>query len=113
MSTRDLWPQVDVETPVVSLSWREWNPDERMERIARAIGNLEIAQSLSLDKCLDDGEIFFIQESPIPSGDRADLLLDLEDLLKQKVDPGLTVWIEPQGDKSSLRKLRGVQVKSL
>jgi len=44
---------------------------------------------------------------------RADTLLDLEAKLKVVLDEGLTVWIQPQSDKNTLRKLRGVEVKSL
>ena len=36
----------------------------------------------------------------------------LEKKLKEHIDQGLSVWLEPIGDKSKLRKLRGVEVKS-
>ena len=43
-------------------------------------------------------------ESPLPA--------DLEAFLKESIDPGLVVWLEPLGDRSSLRNLRGIEVKS-
>ncbi len=49
---------------------------------------------------------------PVPAGKRGTLLLDLEAGLKQLIDPGLVVWLEPLGDRSSLRNLRGIEVRS-
>lgn len=37
------------------------------------------------------------------------LLLNLEKKLKEYIDIGITIWLEPVGDKSKLRQLRGVQ----
>jgi hypothetical protein len=36
----------------------------------------------------------------------------LEDYLKESIDAGLVVWLEPFGDRNSLRNLRGIEVKS-
>ena len=41
------------------------------------------------------------------------MLLDLEERLKKKIDLALTVWLEPVGDKSKLRNLRGITMKSI
>jgi hypothetical protein len=32
--------------------------------------------------------------------------------LKAHIDDALTVWLEPLGDRNSLRNLRGIEVKS-
>lgn len=48
---------------------------------------------------------------PVPADKRGTLLLDLEASLKESIDPGLVVWLEPLGDRSSLRNLRGIEVK--
>ena len=45
----------------------------------------------------------------LPSNIRGILLLDLEDRIKKNIDKGLTVWLEPVGDKSKLRNLRGIK----
>ena len=42
---------------------------------------------------------------------RGMILLDLEEKLKKNIDIGLTVWLEPVGDKSKLRNLRGIKIK--
>jgi len=51
-------------------------------------------------------------EHTTPSNTRGLLLLDLESKLKASIDKGLTIWLEPVGDKSKLRNLRGVTIKS-
>ncbi|WP_156302385.1 hypothetical protein [Methylogaea oryzae] len=45
---------------------------------------------------------------PLSAGERGTLLLDLEAFLKETVEPSLAVWLEPLGDRSSLRNLRGM-----
>ena len=39
------------------------------------------------------------------------MLLELESYLKENIDKGLTVWLEPVGDRSKLRNLRGIKIK--
>ena len=56
-------------------------------------------------------ELFKVLES-IASNKRGLLLLELEEQLKRKVDNGITVWLEPVGDKSKLRNLRGITFKN-
>ena len=38
--------------------------------------------------------------------------VELEEKIKYNIDRGITIWCEPVGDKSALRKLRGVKIKS-
>ena len=63
-------------------------------------------------KTPDNGQIVLKASEPIPSNKRGEILLDLEDHLKQNIDKGLTVWFEPIGDKSKLRNLRGIKFQS-
>ena len=39
------------------------------------------------------------------------MLLDLESLIKDNIDDGISIWLEPVGDKSKLRNLRGINFK--
>ena len=48
-------------------------------------------------------------ETKIPASERGVLLLELEKSLKLKIDEGITIWLEPVGDKSKLRQLRGIK----
>ena len=37
------------------------------------------------------------------------MVLELEEKLKSALDKGISVWLEPVGDKSKLRNLRGIK----
>ena len=37
-------------------------------------------------------------------------MLDLEAVLKNELDNGITIWHIPIGDKNSLRNLRGIEI---
>lgn len=60
-----------------------------------------------------DGQIIVQLLTPMGPEKRGTILLDLEHELKESIDQGLTVWLEPLGDKSSLRNLRGIEVKKV
>ena len=60
-----------------------------------------------------DGHVVVQLLLPMGPDKRGTILLDLEHELKESVDQGLTVWLEPLGDKSSLRNLRGIEVKKV
>jgi hypothetical protein len=62
---------------------------------------------------LSSGFIYVELISPLTPAERGIKLRDYEALLKSEIDEGLTVWCEPVGDKSALRKLRGIQVKAI
>jgi hypothetical protein len=111
--TRDLWGHVENETVQVSEKWRSLNDKERFELVKNLVDSYSTNRDLQPILCGEDGMIFFEQVVPMPVNLRADTLLDLEAKLKAALDEGLTVWIQPQSDKNTLRKLRGVEVKSL
>jgi len=111
--TRDLWDEVDMETPTASERWRSMTSDARALIMARCLSERDLDGTLKPTICGDDGMVYFIQLAAIPVNMRADILIDFEGYLKEKVDAALTVWIEPQSDKNSLRKFRGVKVSSL
>lgn len=58
-----------------------------------------------------DGQVIARLLKPVPADKRGTLLLDIEAFLKESIDPGLVVWLESLGDRSSLRNLRGIEVK--
>lgn len=57
-----------------------------------------------------EGQSITVQLPPMPAGKRGDVLMAME-LAAQAIDPSLVVWHEPMGDRSSLRNLRGIEVK--
>ena len=67
---------------------------------------------MNITRATDKGYVYLTLEKTMDAGERGSLLLRLEELLKRKVDNGITIWHEPIGDKNSLRKLRGIEVKT-
>ncbi len=103
--------QAEADTPQVSADWSLRPLNDRLNLIAELLKSRQEFGGLAVSRLKDDGSVFFEMESPIPPADRGITLRRLEVLLKAKIDPGLTVWIEPKGDKNALRRLRGVKVK--
>ena len=100
-------------TPKVGLQWLQMDDSQRLSLIhAFMLNEGAIFNSkLKVLSARDDGKLTFEFLNPEPVVTRSALLLDLEQLIKSKIDPALTVWIAPMGDKSSLRNLRGIKVK--
>lgn len=100
------------ETP--GNAWCQLSNDERQVLVNNVVG----AKMASLSKILVitetklDGQVIVSLLEPIPADKRGTLLLDLEAFLKESIDPALVVWLEPLGDRSSLRNLRGIEVKA-
>jgi hypothetical protein len=99
--------------PEVGIRWRELTFDERKSKVETIIFKLGYADNLRVHSCEDGGYIFLVFIEEMISNIRGDCLLNIEEELKCKLDSGLTVWLCPQGDKSSLRRLRGVKVKTI
>lgn len=103
-----------VETPGPTEAWVKLSNESRIaavESIIQATPNSkDIVEVISTKT---DGQVMVRFISPQSSERRGTLLLDLEQQLKQSVDIGVTVWLEPLGDKNSLRNLRGIKVKAL
>ena len=103
-----------VETPGPTDAWANLSNESRIaavESIIQATPNSKDIVEVISTKA--DGQVMVRFISPQSSERRGTLLLDLEQQLKQSVDIGVTVWLEPLGDKNSLRNLRGIKVKAL
>lgn len=100
------------DSPVTSSAYKKLNHDARKKLIYSAIPNSLNDWSLQVVECQDDGSVYFSCSS-LPVCERGRILLDLEFSLKEKIDPGITVWLSPLGDRSALRKLRGVNISTL
>ena len=96
-------------TPTTSPAWRALSD---AERLALVTGKLPARMTdLIIVAARPDGQITVSLTAVMPANVRGPLLLDLEAHLKNAVDPGLVVWLEPLGDRNSLRNLRGIEVK--
>lgn len=101
------------KTPTTSDKWRRRSDFERMELISDYLKSSKKNIKIEVIRADVDGQIIFKIEKPIPANERGIMLLDLENELKKDIDHGITVWLEPVGDKSKLRNLRGIEIKDV
>ena len=102
-----------VDTPSPSAKWVTSSNVERLSQVERAVAEHKplLIGMLMIASVKQDGQVIVSLKEPLPPNQRGTVLLDLEELLKEVVDPGLVVWLEALGDKNSLRNLRGIEVK--
>ncbi|MDZ4254065.1 MAG: hypothetical protein U1A72_15960 [Sulfuritalea sp.] len=103
----------DSPTPKPDPSWGKLSDDERRRRVERAVAasSPPVPDIVAIVEARSDGQVIVSLRAPVAADKRGTLLLDFESSLKESVDPGLVVWLEPLGDRSSLRNLRGIEVK--
>lgn len=100
------------DTYVPSAKWLAFSASERLAAIEQCFKENAKDLKINVEQAGENGHIVVRIEEGIAASKRGLYLLDLEANLKDKVDVGLTLWLEPVGDKSKLRQLRGVDVKS-
>ena len=100
------------KTPETNQDWVNRQEKERIEIIYRQLQKEEIYRDFEVTKAQKNGQVVLKIERTIPANERGLFLLELEEKLKSSIDQGITIWCEPVGDKSKLRKLRGVEIKT-
>ena len=98
------------DTPTPQNSWKELNENERIKKL-KNLSKDNSYKDFSVINAFEDGQVILKIENSIPADIRGSLLLDCEESLKKNIDRGITIWLEPVGDKSKLRNLRGVEIK--
>jgi hypothetical protein len=99
------------ECPTPSEKWKNANESSR-KKMVQSVMELEENSIMKVMHCNDKGYVYIELLQPLEASKRGIMLLEFEFKLKEKLDQALTIWHSPQGDKSSLRRLRGVEVKS-
>lgn len=104
----------DADTPTPGPSWRQLSDEGRLALVRNTVGAKMPSSNkiIAIREAKPDGQVIVNLLEPVPADRRGTLLLDFEEFLKGSVDPGLVVWLEPLGDRSSLRNLRGIEVRS-
>lgn len=102
----------DIDTVQPSDTWKNISSVERLKLVSNQLQKFEGAESFKVVQADENGQIVIAIEKNIPANKRGLYLLKLEQTLKDNIDQGLHLWCEPVGDKSVLRKLRGVVIKS-
>lgn len=98
------------KTPSTSKSWKDKSIEKRIELIVNELKKDKLYKDFQPIKAPENGQVVIKIEKIIPANERGLLLLELEQKLKSNIDPGITIWCEPVGDKSKLRKLRGIRI---
>jgi len=97
-------------TPTTSQNWKQKSEKNRIDSILKELKKNALYKNFDVIKAPENGQIVLKIEQTIPANKRGLLLLELEEMLKSVLDQGITVWCEPVGDKSKLRKMRGVKI---
>ena len=100
----------NAKTPTTSLDWKNKSEDSRIKIVSNELRKNSLYRDFEAIKAPENGQVVLKIEQIIPASERGQLLLELEEMLKSVIDKGITVWCEPVGDKSKLRKLRGVEI---
>ena len=100
-----------LSSPKTSEKWKKKTNQDRIETINDHLKkyNLNYIDVVNTEK---DGQVILKIEKEISAGERGLMLLELEEKLKKELDEGITIWLEPVGDKSKLRNLRGINIKT-
>lgn len=101
-------------TPTPNITWRNLSDEMRLTQACAALKtNMPaVAHIVEIVMAKKDGQIIARLVEDVGADKRGSLLLDLEAMLKQSIDPALVVWLESLNDRSSLRNLRGIGVKA-
>ena len=100
------------KTPFISEKWINMSNEPRKLSIVNEIKIDKRFEKFDVVKTPDNGQIELKINDQIASNIRGELLLDFEEIIKKKIDKGLTIWCIPVGDKSKLRNLRGVNIET-
>lgn len=101
------------DCPLTSSDWKKKSEKERINLIDKELRSSSLYEGFEVISSSEEGQTILKIERSIPANERGVLLLDLEDLLKNSIDKGITIWLEPIGDKSKLRNLRGIKFKTV
>ena len=102
----------DVPTPTPGAVWTALNESQRLNQVFNKLQNSpkQFLAQIELVTAKADGQVIVHMKHSLPASLRGPFLLDLEEYLRE-IDQALVVWLEPLGDKNSLRNLRGIEVK--
>ena len=99
------------DTPKPAEKWQKMTMSDRINLVKEVMSDVEKSM-IDIRQCNDNGYVYIDLVQPLTASSRGLMLLDFELKLKDLIDEGITIWHSPQGDKSSLRRLRGVEVRS-
>ena len=104
-----------VISPETSTKWSTQSESDRIDQIKSIVHDTDASwnDKFNIVSARKNGFVVFEFVQSIPVSERSKYLLDIESNLCEKLDSAITLWIAPVGDKSSLRNLRGIEVKNI
>jgi len=99
------------ETPSTTDIWQNYSEEHRISLVENLIKDIKNYSDFKIKSAEKNGFVTLIIKRQIPANERGIMLLDLESLIKDNIDDGISIWLEPVGDKSKLRNLRGINFK--
>jgi hypothetical protein len=102
----------DTFTYAPTEKWTSMEPEERVAAVQVKLNENVAYADIKVQIAEKNGHVIIRIDRSIPANERGLFLLQMERELKQEIDVGITIWLEPVGDKSKLRQLRGVEMGS-
>ena len=102
----------EVESPKPSVFWINTESNLRLKLVKQVCELDARFGSIKASRAMSNGDVFVELKEALPPHIRGTLLLDLEAELKVQIDASIVVWCEPLGDKSTLRNLRGIEIRT-
>ena len=102
----------EVECPSPGLAWIVSGDEKRMGLVLECIQKHAKFGGLEVLRTSVNGNVIVGLPSILGANQRGTVLLDLEEYLKNEIDHGIVVWCDSLGDRSTLRNLRGIQIRS-
>ena len=107
-----MFEDASTETIKPNNNWINKTRDQRISIVSTQLKKFAGAEDFIVVEADENGQIIIAIENGLPANKRGLYLLELEQYLKNSIDKGLHLWCEPVGDKSRLRNLRGVTIKT-
>ncbi len=101
-----------ITTPKTTIKWTNLSEKERIYKVQEFLKIERIDERLKIVKVPSNGQLEFELLKDYSASERGPFLLEVEKKIKDFIDIGLTIWCVPVGDKSKLRKLRGLTIKT-
>jgi hypothetical protein len=102
----------NIDSPTPGVDWIAKSESERVWELKLFLDNMNEYKDIRVVSAQNNGHVVVAIDYTITANKRGLALLTLEKKMKESLDPAITLWCEPVGDKSKLRALRGVQINT-
>lgn len=100
----------NIQTYKTSEDWNTLEYDQKLNAINDILKKNNYFEIIEIKKLINNDQIIAALKKNFTASERGMILLDIEHEIKTNLDNGLNLWLEPLGDKNSLRNLRGINI---